>query len=473
MVYVGALETDDACRSWQEEYELDFPVIADADGSLFRAFTNGWVPWSVLLGPTGEVIFSENEFDESGFSAAIAQMYRQPAVHKPATRRAGASNRRTVILGGGAGGVVAAHELHRRIDAGHEVVLVDRSAEHTYQPSLLWQMVGQRRREQFRRSLKRLERKGIKFHNAEVQDIDLDAKCVRTSSGDLGYDSLIVSLGAQLAPELVDGFDDMAHNLYAPDGCAHIHAALEELTEGTIGILITALPFKCPAAPYEAAFLAESFVRSKGIRRNVEIHLFTPEHTPMPVAPPAVGDAIADALAARGIHYHPLFTFKELRPETREVVASDGRSHTVDVLIAIPPHQAPDVVRSSPLLGVSGFIHVDQRTLRSDYDDVFAIGDVATIKLPNGKALPKAGVFAHSEAGVVADQIAGQLDGKRSEAAFNGKGYCWIELGDGRAGFAGGDFYAEPDPRVKMRRPGRLPHWGKVAFEKWWLHHWF
>jgi hypothetical protein len=48
-----------------------------------------------------------------------------------------------------------------------------------------------------------------------------------------------------------------------------------------------------------------------------EVQLLSPEHAPMPVAPPAIGDSIADMLAARGIHYHPLFTFKELRPESR------------------------------------------------------------------------------------------------------------------------------------------------------------
>lgn len=440
------METEDACQAWKEEYQLKFPVLPDSDGTLFRAFTNGWVPWSVLIGPEGRVIFSENEFDESGFSAAIRRMYQRPTAKGLTRPRAVESAGRTVVLGGGTGGLVAACELRRRVGAGHRVVLVDRCAEHTFQPSLLWQMVGQRCPQQFRRPLNRLEKWGIEFRNAEVEQVDLDNKVVRTASGDLTYDSLIVSLGAQLAPGTVPGFEQMTYNLYDLGGCAQIHAALEDLREGTIGVLITAMPYRCPAAPYEAAFLAEAFVREKGIRRNVEIHLFTPEHAPMPVAPPAVGDSIADTLAARGIRYHPLFTFTELRPETREVVASDGRSHSVDLLIGIPPHQAPDVVRSSELLGVSGFIHVDPRTLQSDHDDVFAIGDVATIKLPNGKALPKAGVFAHSEAKVVAQQIADKADGKTSHAAFEGKGYCWIELGDGRAGFAGGDFYADPDP---------------------------
>lgn len=448
-------------------------MISDGDGTLFRALTNGWVPWSILIRPDGKVVFSENEFDESGFAIAIEQMYEErPAVANPATRRAVASTGCTVVLGGGTGGLVAARELRHRLPDDHRVVLVDRAVEHVYQPSLLWQMVGERRPSQFSRPLSRIERKGVEFRHTEVQALDLVNRVVVTASGDLDYESLVVSLGAQLAPEAVAGFDEMAYNLYSTEGCARIHAALEDLTEGVVAVLIPELPYKCPAAPYEAAFLAESFIRGKGIRRNVEIHLFTPEHTPMPVAPAALGDSIADMLAARGIHYHPLFTFQELRPGTREVVASDGQAHRVDLLMVVPPHRAPEVVRSSPLLGVSGFVHADPRTLQTDYEDVYAIGDVATIKLPNGKALPKAGVFAHAEAKVVAQRIADAYSGKASDAEFDGNGYCWIELGDGRAGYAGGNFYAEPEPQVKLRRPGRPLHWGKIAFEKWWLHHW-
>lgn len=447
-------------------------MVSDGDGTLFRALTNGWVPWSVLVGPDGTVIFSENEFDEAGFGIAIAQMYERPSVTRSAAPRVVGAARRAVVLGGGIGGLVAARELRRRLPAGHEVVLVDREPEHVFQPSLLWQMVGDRHVSQFTRPLERLRRKGIEFRNAEVEALDLENAIVVTSVGELDYDSLVVSLGAELAPETVRGLDEMAYNLFTPEGCARIHAALGDFTEGVIGILVPSLPYKCPAAPYEAAFLAEAFVRGKGARRNVEIHLFTPEHTPMPVTPAALGDSIADMLAARGIHYHPLFTFQELRPASREVVASDGQSHRVDLLMVVPPHRAPAVVRSSPLLGVSGFAHVDPRTLQTGFDGVFAIGDVATVKLPNGKALPKAGVFAHSQAKVVARRIAEATDGTTSDAAFDGHGYCWIELGDGRAGFAGGDFYAQPEPRVRLRRPGRPLHWGKVAFEKWWLHHW-
>ena len=450
-------------------------MISDSDGAWFRIFTNGWVPWSVLVGPDGKVVFSENEFDEIGFANAIQQMMEREAKPAAPSREDGRLRRSTgctVVLGGGTGGLVAARELRERMPHGHRVVLVDRSPDHVFQPSLLWQMVGERQPSQFTRPLSRLRRRGIEFHQATVEGLDVDNRVVSTSSGIFDYDSLVISLGAQLAPETVPGFDEMALNLYSQEGCGQLRTALEQLTEGVVAVLITAMPFKCPAAPYEAAFLAESFLRRKGIRRNVEVHVFTPEHTPMPVAPARLGESIEEMLAGRGIHYHPLFTFKELRPASREIVASDGSSHQVNLLMVVPPHHAPEVIRSSPLLGVSGFIHVDPHTLETGHENVYAIGDVANIRLPNGKGLPKAGVFAHAEAKTVARRIADASEGKTSATRFVGGGYCWIELGDGRAGFAGGNFYADPEPQIKLRRPGRPHHWSKVAFEKWWLQHW-
>jgi hypothetical protein len=48
-------------------------------------------------------------------------------------------------------------------------------------------------------------------------------------------------------------------------------------------------------------------------------------------------------------------------------------------------------------------------------------------------------------------------------------GFCWVETGAGRAAFAVGDFYAEPDPALDLRRPGRVWHVGKVLFERSWI----
>jgi sulfide:quinone oxidoreductase len=82
-------------------------------------------------------------------------------------------------------------------------------------------------------------------------------------------------------------------------------------------------------------------------------------------------------------------------------------------------------------------------------------------------------VFAHNEAEVVAREIADEVRGRKDRARFHGRGYCWIETGDGKAGFAGGGFFHDPEPRLRIARPGRIWHWGKVAFERWWLRRWF
>jgi len=56
---------------------------------------------------------------------------------------------------------------------------------------------------------------------------------------------------------------------------------------------------------------------------------------------------------------------------------------------------------------------------------------------------------------------------------YNGRAFCFLELGFGKAGFASGNFYADPAPIVKMKRPCRIWQLGKILFEKYWLWKWF
>ena len=93
-----------------------------------------------------------------------------------------------------------------------------------------------------------------------------------------------------------------------------------------------------------------------------------------------------------------------------------------------------------------------------------------SIPLALGKPLPKAGVFAHKEAAVVAENIAHAIAGQTQRARFDGHGDCFIETGGGKAGLGGGNFYAEPKPFVTLRQPSWLWHLGKVWFEKSWLY---
>jgi sulfide:quinone oxidoreductase len=78
-------------------------------------------------------------------------------------------------------------------------------------------------------------------------------------------------------------------------------------------------------------------------------------------------------------------------------------------------------------------------------------------------------VFAHAQAEVVAARISAEIDGRKADSTFCGDGYCMLEAGEDLAGFAYGNFFAEPSPQVNLRQIGKAWHVGKVMFERWWL----
>jgi sulfide:quinone oxidoreductase len=374
-----------------------------------------------------------------------------------------------LVLGGGVGGIVAANALRQRLAAEHRVVLVDKRGEYVFTPSLLWVMVGQRRPAQITRGLRRMVRPGVEVLRAEVQEIAPERGRVRAGGQELAYDYLVIALGADLAPEALPGYGEAAHNFFALDGAAGLWQGLTRFEGGRALVLVSALPYKCPAAPYEAALLLDDALRRRGLRGRCQVEVFTPEALPMPVAGPAVGQAVVEMLAAKEIIFHPRHQAQRIEAATRELVFADGQREPFDFLAGVPPHRPPAALKSSGLTNEAGWIPVDKRTLKTRFDNVYAVGDATTITLANGKPLPKAGTFAHAEAEAVAARIAAEIQGAPAEAEFDGAGYCWIEMGNGQAGFASGDFYAEPDPAVPLPRAGRPWHWAKVMFERYWL----
>jgi sulfide:quinone oxidoreductase len=285
-------------------------------------------------------------------------------------------------------------------------------------------------------------------------------------------------LGAELAPETIPGLADAAHTFYTLDGAARLRTALDAAAGGTVAIVVSALPYKCPGAPHEAAMLVADFFRRRSQTAKVSVHLYTPEPQPMPVAGPALGDAVRQMLEQRGVAFHPAHRLTAVRGDAREILFEGKAPVAYDLLVAIPPHRAPALVRDAGLAGETGWIPVDRQTLATSHDRVFAIGDVTTVPIPGRwkpevpLMLPKAGVFAHAQALVVAGRIAAAVRGASSTATFCGDGFCMLEAGDDLAGVAFGDFFHQPSPDVHVKSIGRAWHLGKVLFEKWWLSPW-
>lgn len=376
-----------------------------------------------------------------------------------------------LVLGGGIGGTVAATRLRKLLPPEHRVVLVERESTHVFAPSFLWVMIGERRASQISRPMTALARRGLEVVQGTIEHIDPVQRIVRVDGKELAADYLVIALGAELAPEAIPGLAQGGHNFYTLRGAETLRDARLGVRKGRVAVVVSAMPFKCPGAPNEAAMLLEHDCRRRGVRDQVQIDLYTCEPGPMPVAGQAVSNALRQMIEAKGIGYHPNQGLTGVDPVQRRLSFANGASAEFDLLAYVPPHRAPPVVRDAGMCGESGWVPVDRSTLATKFPGVFAIGDVTGIMLTSiGKPLPKAGVFAHYEAEVVAHNIARELTGKGAEHRFTGDGACFLETGDGRAAYGSGNFYADPAPQIRLRAPSAFLHLGKVVTEKWWLY---
>jgi sulfide:quinone oxidoreductase len=375
-----------------------------------------------------------------------------------------------LVLGGGIGGVGTANALRKRLGREHRIVVVDREPTFTLAASFLWVMNGDRTPEGVSRPLDGLRRKGIEVERGEVERIAPREREVLVSGKALRGDRVVVALGAEFALDAIPGLAAAGHTFCTLEGATRLRAELARLEGGRIVVLTAAPAYKCPAAPYEAAMLIDAEFRRRGKRDAVQLSLFSAEPGPMGVAGPEVSAAVRGMVEGKGITYHPDHQITQV--EGRQVVFTNGVRADFDLLVYVPPIRPPRALAESGLTDESGWVRVDRETMETRFPGVYAIGDVTMIPLGMGKPLPRAGVFAHRQAEVVAANIARTVTGKGSEARFDGHGECFIEVGGGRAGYGAGNFYAEPRPAVSVRGPGRTWHLGKVLLEKQILWRW-
>jgi sulfide:quinone oxidoreductase len=376
------------------------------------------------------------------------------------------------VLGGGFGGLVAANRLRKLLPREHHIVLIDRSVGHSVAAAYTDVMLGHKVPGQISRDLRRLNRKGIEFMAAEIASIDLSRKMVCLDGQELTYDYLIVSLGAQYSAGKVSGLGT-AYTYYTLEGAEELREAIAGFTSGRIAIVVAGLPYKCPAAPYAGALLLDHYFRRRRLRADVEIRLVTPEPAPLPVAGHAIGTEVTELLAGREVWFSPNTRIQEVDPQGKKLIFQDGTDAPYDLLIAVPLHEVPEVVREADLAEEGGWVKVDRDTMATPFEGVYAIGDVTQISLASGLMLPKAGVFAHGEAEVVARNIAAEISGGEARWVFGGEGACFLDSGYGKAAYVTGNFYAEPNPEVRMRQPSFLWRWVKEGSIRTWFWRWF
>jgi len=380
---------------------------------------------------------------------------------------------RIIILGAGFAGLTLATELDNLAAEGKaEVTLVDRSPNFSVGFSMQWSMIGRRKPEDGQRPYTSLRAKNVRFLQDDITDIDPESRTVTTSTSKLEYDHLIIALGAAMAPERIPGLIEASYDLHDTAQVMELKGAIEQMKVGNLLIMVTAQPFKCPPGPYEYAMLIAQMLKERGVRDNINITLTTPEPQPMPVAGKIVGDTMKSLISERGIEYHPQQRPVTVDPAAKVVTYEDGTTRSFDVLAAVYPHTAPQVVKDAGLTDDMGFVPAKLGTFETKGSDVYAVGDIAGLRLPDERPHPKNGAFAEEQAKTVAMNLIAKIT-VGGPAEYSGLGVCFVDAGDELAAALDANLFGENGPQFNMNAPSREGLQRKVGFEQERLLRWF
>jgi len=378
-----------------------------------------------------------------------------------------------VILGGGTGGTLTANRLRRAYGRDEAAItVIDQDDAHVYQPGLLFVPFGLTQPEDLTRPRGRQLRAGIGYRTTGVDHVDVAERSVVLSDGSaLPYDVLVVATGSVLAPDETEGLTgpgwmERVFTFYTSEGAAGLEAALRDFDHGRLVVNVVELPIKCPVAPLEFCFLADWFLRERGVRDAVDMVYVTPLDGAF--TKPVAAHRLGGMLAERGIELVTEFNTGEVDGAGGRLVSYDEREVPFDLAVVIPAHNgAPCIMRSPGLGDALGFVPTDEHTLQSTVaPEVFAVGDAASLPIS------KAGSVTHFEGEVLVENVQRFLAGEPLDASYDGHANCFIETGFHKAMLIDFNYEVEPLPGhypagvgQPLMKESHLNHLGKLMLQ--------
>lgn len=345
---------------------------------------------------------------------------------------------RVVVLGAGFGGLELSTILSERFGDNLDLTLIDKSDSFYFGFSKFDIIFGHKTSEDVQLYYSNIVKPGVKFIRDTITSIDPVAKVVTTQQGAYEADVLVIALGADYDINATPGLVEGGNEFYSFKGAERLREVLPAFSKGKVIVGVCSAPFKCPPAPSEAALLMHDYLVKRGIRNECEISFVMPFGLPIPPSPDT-SKALLKAFAERNINYIPKHVVKTIDPLRHVAILDDGTEMPFDLFLGVPKHRVPEVVEKSGMT-VNGWIPVDKTNLKTQYANVYAIGDV------NGVGTPKAGVFAEGAAKVAAASIIAEFEHGEQPSPYKGDGTCYIEFGNGKVGKVDVDFFSGPAP---------------------------
>ncbi|MHC1705516.1 MAG: NAD(P)/FAD-dependent oxidoreductase [Tenuifilaceae bacterium] len=381
--------------------------------------------------------------------------------------------KKIVILGAGTGGTIMANKLRKELNRDEwKITIVDKDPNHYYQPGFLFIPFGIYKKHDVIKSKANLIPSGVDFQLKEIDRVEPSSNTVYLTDGQiLNYDFLIIATGTHINPAETPGllgnhWHKNVFDFYTPTGAVALHEFLKTWEGGNMVINIAELPFKCPVAPLEFAFLADEFFVKKGIRDKVNIKFVTPLSGAF--TKPIATRMLSELLEEKNIEVIPDFYLERVEGEEKKIYSYDGRELAYDLLTIIPVNMGASFIARSGMGDDLNYIATDKFTLRSEnWENIFVLGDTANI--PTSKA----GSVVHFSAEVLFENILSAIDGRPLLAKFDGHSNCYIETGFGKGSLIDFNYDTEPLPGT-YPLPGigpfgllqntKMNHYGKVLF---------
>lgn len=379
-----------------------------------------------------------------------------------------------LILGAGTAGTMMANHLRPKLKKNQwNITIVDQFKTHYYQPGFLFLPFDIYTENQVKKVGKKFIPKGVNYIQKKIERIHSNENKVELEDETLNYDILIIATGSKTAPDEVEGMNGKnwyknVFDFYTYEGALALRNKLRTWEGGNLVVHITEMPIKCPVAPLEFVFLADSYFTKKGIRDKVKLTYVTPLSGAF--TKPKATNALSYLLEEKNIEVVTDFAIEKVDNETNKIVDYSDREVPYDLLVTVPTNMGDELIERSGLGDDLNFVPTNHKSLQSlDHENIFVIGDATNIPAS------KAGSVAHFQAETLTDNILLYINGEPLKEEFDGHANCFIETGNNKALLIDFNYKQEPVEGtfpfagigpLKLLKESVLNHWGKLAF-KW------
>ncbi len=381
--------------------------------------------------------------------------------------------KKLLILGAGTAGTMMLNKLYNALDKNEwQITIVDQHETHYYQPGFLFIPFGIYSRNDVIKPKRDFFPSGVNAIIAQIDKVEPENNRVLLNNNQvLSYDLLLIATGSRISPEETEGMKDKLwhkniFDFYTIEGACALKNFFKHWEGGKLVLNITEMPIKCPVAPLEFVFLADSYFTGKGIRDKVDIHFVTP--LPGAFTKPKASAILGDFLDKKNIKLTTDFSIGKVDNDAKKIISWDEQEVPFDVLVTIPTNKGDDYIKRSGMGDELNFIPTDKHSLRSEkYENIFVIGD--TTNLPSSKA----GSVAHFQSEILFENMLSFMEGREPKEKFDGHANCFIESGFGKGILIDFNYETEPLPG-KFPLPGigpfslleetKMNHYGKVMF---------